>query len=364
MREIDYKSKMAVLELYFEGFSTNEIVGRSGVSKGSVIAILKDAREGRFPVAGLKGKVDELHALSAKLKKETLDIAQARVGLAFFRRLQALGVGPDKLEEWADFCSHMVRNPPDGFIPAAVEFYHATHERGISYSEMATEVKELQAHYDQLLEEVGDLVGKEARAKELNREIADKGREVQRLEARRDELKAELAQLQCCLEGKATALGMPVAALESRLRELVSLEEKIAARRKERDRLRGQLDSLTQRVESMAARMETASQDFKKDLDALSATRRELLEAGVAKGRLEKEIERMQWAISVMPFLSDPDKVPDDDFSLVAIVVNCLDRWLPTQREFQYRSDPGWSHVKRYVHSKRMELRGASQGSG
>ena len=43
------------------------------------------------------------------------------------------------------------------------------------------------------------------------------------------------------------------------------------------------------------------------------------------KERYEQKIENLEWAVKVLPFLSDPDKVQDDDFSLIAIVANCTE---------------------------------------
>ena len=60
---------------------------------------------------------------------------------------------------------------------------------------------------------------------------------------------------------------------------------------------------------------------------------------------------------SDIPILSDPDKVQDDDFSLITIVANCVDKWIQTQPEWRFRSySVSWDDVKRYVQSKRMEL--------
>ncbi|MBW2118170.1 MAG: hypothetical protein JRH09_09675 [Deltaproteobacteria bacterium] len=59
MRQISFQQKMEVIEFYLEGLSTNEIVDKSQISKGAIISILKDAREGKFPVLELKNRIDE-----------------------------------------------------------------------------------------------------------------------------------------------------------------------------------------------------------------------------------------------------------------------------------------------------------------
>ena len=77
------------------------------LSKGAVISILKDAREGNFPRLELRDRIDELHSLSVRLRKENLDLTQAKLGFAFFKRLLDMDIEPEKLEEWIQFCSEI-----------------------------------------------------------------------------------------------------------------------------------------------------------------------------------------------------------------------------------------------------------------
>ncbi len=98
MRQINFQQKMEVIDFYLEGFSTNDIVDKSQISKGAIISIIQDAREGKFVGLETKDRIDELHAVSVRLKKETLDLTQARLGFTFFRRLLDLGIEPDKLK--------------------------------------------------------------------------------------------------------------------------------------------------------------------------------------------------------------------------------------------------------------------------
>jgi hypothetical protein len=364
MRAITYERKMQALELYLEGLSTNQVVERTGISKGAVVGILADARAGRFPVPSLGERLEEAHVLGVKLKKEGISLTEARLGIRFLKRLQVLGVEPERLAEWEEFSSRVGPEPPEGFLPAAMEFFKLAQEKGKSYSQLLAEVRELSAQRDRLAAEVADLQIKEERARQLRGEIEGAESEAAALKARRDELKSELACLEGLLERRAAALGVPSEELEPRLKELIAIEEEVATRRKERDRLRGEVEALAQRETETSARMAKGVAELENDLGLLKTTRRELVETGELKGRLEKELEQMEWAVRVMPFLSDPDRVADGDFSLIAIVVACLDRWLPTQLQFWYRSDPRWSDVKGYVHSKRMELRKAHGGDG
>jgi len=94
MRELPYQTRMTVLDLYLQGLSADRVAEQSGVSKGAVISIIKDAREGKYPPLELKNMVDELHQMAVRLREDRLDIAQAHVGFSLFRRLFDMGVEP------------------------------------------------------------------------------------------------------------------------------------------------------------------------------------------------------------------------------------------------------------------------------
>lgn len=363
MREIGYQAKMEAIELYLQGISTNEIVEKTGISKGAVVSILAEARQGKFPTPGLKDRVDELHALSLKLKKEELDTAQARLGMDFAGRLQRLGVDMARLEGWLEFCEQVSPSPPEGFWEAATEFHRLVRATGKGYPELLAEVNSLAAQRESLAREVAGLKSMEKRAREVKAELDEGRRECQTLRADRDGLKQEVDQLTDLLKRKAVALGITLSELESRLKELVALDEEAMVMQKERDRLQGEVKALEERQRQISARIEKAGSDFQADLELWKSARKELVEIGEMKGRLEQEVRGMEWAVKVIPFLSDPQKAPDKDLNLIASVIDCLERWLAAQPEFRYRTDPLWSEVKRHVHSKRMQLQGAIRGA-
>ena len=157
MKQIPLKVKINALELYLQGLSTNEIVTQLEISKGAVISIIKDAREGKFPQLELVDRIDELHSLSVRLRKEGLDLTEAKLGFGLLKRLLDIGVEPEKLAERAEFCSNISPDPPDGFIPAAMEVYRLHKDSGMTYSELASQAKELSQKRENLLKEVGDL---------------------------------------------------------------------------------------------------------------------------------------------------------------------------------------------------------------
>jgi len=355
MKQISFQAKMEALELYLKGLSANDIVAETGISKGAVVSILKDGREGKFPDLELKDRIDQLHRLSMRLKKEELDVPQAKLGFTFFERVQGLGIEPEKVEEWIEFCSEVSPSPPEGLIPAAMEVVRIQKETGKSCTEIASEVRELSSQREKLLAGVADLRVQEARVKELKSELGTSQEKVQRLRIEESDLQRKVDSLSGVLQRRAGELGISLDELETRLRELVSLENEVAARSKEKSKLEGEVEALTARQQKLASQMEKAASDFQRDIKLIRQANEEVTRIAETKGRYEEEIRQMEWAQTVLPFLSDPDKVRDTDFSLISIVVNCLDKWIATQPKFARSWDLRWYEVKTYVRSNKPE---------
>lgn len=356
MRQISFQQKMEVIELYLEGLSTNEIVDKSQISKGAIISILKDAREGKFPVLELKDRIDELHSLSVRLRKEALDLTQARLGFTFFQRLLGVDIEPDKLKEWIDFNSEISPTPPEGFIPAAMELLSIERETSKSYAQIASEAKELSTQRDKLISEVVDLKAKEIRAKKLRDEIEGSQEEVEKLRAEKNKLESTANSLDSFLQKRSEKLGISLDELETRFKELVSLEEELAVKKSEKNKLKGEIEALSERHEKLSAHMEKASIDFQRDIKLIRDMRNELTQMAETKGRYAREVEDIEWAEQILPFLRYPDKVEDPDFKLASTVVGCIDKWLPTQN-LGFPWQVKWSDITKHVQSKRIQLR-------
>jgi predicted nucleic acid-binding Zn-ribbon protein len=361
MRKISFGPKTEALDLYLQGFSANEVVAKTGISKGAVISILKDAREGKFPGLELRERIDELHRLSVRLRKEGLELGKAKLGFSFFKRLLDMGVEPDRVKEWIDFCSELSPSALDSLVPAAMGLFRVEKETGKSYAEIASEVKELSTKREILTEEVGDLEAKEARTKELEEQMENSQKQVAELRAENGELERMATFLDGFLKEKAEKFGLSPSELEEKIKEFVSLEDEIVSRRKEKGKLEGELEVLTERHEKFSARLNKASADFEKDLKLIKQVKDELTTLAEIKGRYEEEVEEIKWARKVIPFLYDPHGVADRDYNLVSIVVNCLDKWIESRWGPLERLNLRWNEVKSYVNSKRKELRGFAQ---
>jgi hypothetical protein len=354
MKPLSFQDKMAVLDYYLQGLSADKVTEKTGVSKGAVISIIKDAREGRYPQLELKGRIDELHALAVRLRKENFDLTRARLGFGFLQRLLNVGVEVDVLEEWLDLCHEISPTPPEGFIPAAMELRCVGEETGLSYSKLATRVKELDDKRQRLSDAAVDLEVKETRYAELKVSIEENEKSVSRLRVEREKLEAEATSLKVLIEQCADEFGIPANELEAKLRKLINLDQEIAKRRSEHNRLGGEVDALSQRWEKLSSQMGKASTDFEEDIKLLKQVRLEVAALAEMKGEYNKEVENLEWATEVLPFLSDSEGTSDDDFSLISAVVNCVDRWIRLQPEWRLSwYNLKWGDIKRYVESKR-----------
>ena len=354
MKELDFQIKMKVLELYLLGLSADRVAEKSGVSKGAVVALIKDAREGRYPQLELKGRIDELHQLAVRLRKENLDIAQAGLGFSFLRRFADIGIEPEQMEECLRFCEEISPSPPEGFIPVAIALLRVEKETGLSYGELALQVNELAGRRQQLIDAIGDLETKEKRHGELKAEIEKNEKRAGLLKLEKDRLEASVNVLKSFIQKRSEELGIPSSELEVKLQELVNVDAEINSKRSEYNRLKGEIEALNGRHQSLSSQMEKASADFERDITLIKELRQEVASIAEMKGRYEEEIENMEWAARVLPFLSDPDKVGDPDFDLIAIVTNCVDKWIQLQPQWRFKMvSLNWYEIKSYVEKQR-----------
>ncbi|MFC1909962.1 hypothetical protein ACFLXC_01555 [Chloroflexota bacterium] len=355
MRQLEFKAKMNVLDLYLQGLSADGVVEKSGVSKGAVVAIIKDAREGKYPQLELKGRVNELHQLAVRLRKENLDITQAGLGFSFLHRIAGIGIEPEQMEEWLRFCEELSPSPPEGFIPASMSLLRIEKETGLSYTELATQVNELIEKRQKLIDGIGDLETKETRYGELKAELEASERKAGQLKLEKDRLAAAVDALNSFIRQRATDLGIPPSELEAKLKELIDLDAQINSKRSDYNRLQGEVDALSERCQRLSSQMEKSSADFERDIKLLKQIRQEVAAIAEMKGKYEQELEHLEWAARVLPFLSDPDKVGDPDFDLVAIVVNCIDKWIHLQSQWRFTFSLRWDEVKSYVEKQRTQ---------
>jgi len=151
---------MEVLTLYFDGFSYDEIVeemerrGRP-VSKGSVVSIIKELREGVYPRFDLVlDQVEHLRQLAITCRKQGLSVSEASLGLALFKRLIGLGVEPSSVEGWIRMCKRLStpNYPVERFVNSAIRLKELEEETGKSYGKLIRSFEEAQTDLAELQE--------------------------------------------------------------------------------------------------------------------------------------------------------------------------------------------------------------------
>lgn len=91
---------MQVLKLYFKGYSYGGIVEKTGVSKGSVVNIVRELKEGRYPkLESIMDVVNELRDLAVEIRKGSLEVSKASLGLKFYQRVKDV-VEPQTLDKY------------------------------------------------------------------------------------------------------------------------------------------------------------------------------------------------------------------------------------------------------------------------
>jgi predicted transcriptional regulator len=188
MREIPVKKRMEVLRLFFEGLSYEEIGGRVGVSKGSVVSIVTEFKDGRYPkFESTLDIVDELRDLAVKTKKSGVGVLQANLGLRFYERLKRLGVEPQALSDFVKLCNRI--SPPefsiDRFVDVAIRLMKLEVSTGKSYEEALKELEEANAKLSHITTKVREL---EAAKASIEKQIDD-------LEAKESRIRNELGGL-------------------------------------------------------------------------------------------------------------------------------------------------------------------------
>ena len=262
MRETPLKKRMEVLKLYFEGYPYDEIASKVGIAKGSVVNIIKELRDGRYPEFDSALEiVDELRDLAVRIRKKNISISQATIGLKFYEKLSF--VEPSMLESYIRMCEKIspADFPIDKFVNAAISLCKLEEELGKPYD---VALKNLQ---DELRKNSSILKELELRVEELEgrRDRAEK--ELKGLEEKCKSKRRELEEL---IKGKESleSLGVDeVSRLSSFAKECEKLEYdvekliKLLRLVEERDFLEEEVRSLRKKINALKREKERHSRE-------------------------------------------------------------------------------------------------------
>ena len=233
MFELTTNKRMKVIILYLQGYSYNEIVKKTGVSKGTVFNIISDLKSGLFPeISSIPEEIEQLRDVATSLKRSKLSPVEANIGLSVLERLNIIGIEPSEVEK----CQTLLQalSSPDKDLPSMARSILAIEEAkqktGLTLEELEEKVTSLRREAEQLAP--------------ISEEIETKKKELTSLERDHNNLTGKIKEL----SKQGTTLSGHVNKLEAkevRLRgHVVDLEERASAADKQLIDARRDLETL------------------------------------------------------------------------------------------------------------------------
>ncbi|TET43430.1 MAG: hypothetical protein E3J66_01955, partial [Dehalococcoidia bacterium] len=139
MREISMDLKLRVIKLFLTGLTFDEIAARLPVSKGSVVSIVADFRNGDLPISpGMNEYIDELRRLVVDLRKQSTNVTQLETYLKLHTKLKEMGIDSDKASQWLDICQELAYRSESSrlFAESALELQRLRSETGLTYQSL------------------------------------------------------------------------------------------------------------------------------------------------------------------------------------------------------------------------------------
>lgn len=304
MKELTENKKLEVLKLFLEGYSYEDIASNCDVAKGTVVNVVNDLRSGRFPeFSEISDLVDSLRQISIELKRNNAGVSEALLGLAFFSRLDGMGVKPPDVWTWTEMCRSLTSPEAnqEEFMTAALEIFRLKQETGESYPELAarcseirTEVERLQSDVKQLRNEKKELESTDATLAEDQKKIIKEKEGLQRdigqLSSKHEQLRQEVTEL----DNKHSLLSDEIKELETTVEDLrpeVNKLEGLGFSKSELMTLRVELEEMASSQHLMPEALKTK---FFQDLVEYGAIigfdkKKEELEREVATLRTQKQ---------------------------------------------------------------------------
>ena len=190
MEKLSLGKQLAIVRLYLNGDSYDEIAAQAGVSKGSVANVIADLKAGRLlAVDEPAEQIELLRELAVDLRRHRLVPGQVVVGMTVLSRLQALGIEPADIEGWATICRELAagsQTEAQALVRAALALEEVRKRTGLGAQALEEKVQRLE--------------GEVARLEPLRDQLGKCQRELRQLEKRREQVAREVTQLEKRLE--------------------------------------------------------------------------------------------------------------------------------------------------------------------
>lgn len=139
MREIEAGKRLRVVQLFLEGVSYEEISQRVGISKGSVVNVVEEFRDGDIDVSSnASAYIDMLRVVAVEIRKAGTNISQVMKCLPTYQKIEEMGATTEQVEQWLDTCRDLASPTASGsrLVDAAMELIRLSHETGRDYTEL------------------------------------------------------------------------------------------------------------------------------------------------------------------------------------------------------------------------------------
>ncbi len=184
MKVLTIAIKHKVIGLFLSGLPYDLIAQQVGISKGSVVNIVDEFREGYIQAPpGMNGYIDELRKMVVDLKKHNTTVVQLKGYAKLHTKMKAMGVDTGQLDLWLDICQEIAA--PDAsnkeFVSAALELAAVKEKTGQGYLATVEDTKKQQKVLLTLKDEMAK--GEEEFALAKQEWVEDKSRAVKELQS-------------------------------------------------------------------------------------------------------------------------------------------------------------------------------------
>jgi len=177
MKVIGIHTKYRVVEMFLNGYTLDEIVEQLPVSKGSVVSIISDFREGILQLPDhMTAYVDSLRHLVVDMKKNGISLTQLKSYNRIYSKLQEMSADCEEAEGWLDICQDIASSTAsdDRCYRMISDLVQLSLETGLNFREL-----------------IEDYHAKLSGLEELNRKIEQKNGELNEIKVKHEKEKCE-----------------------------------------------------------------------------------------------------------------------------------------------------------------------------
>lgn len=233
MEKLSLVKKLNIVRKYFSGLSYDEIISKTGVSKGSVANVVAELKAGAFPeAADLCEQIELLRELSLELKRSKLNPGQCVLGLMVLDRIKECGLTPADIDRLPLILKSV------GDEVEAREFVNLVHGIQEVLSRTGLSIEGLESKVCELEKRAAELEPVAKKRDELRKQLVD-------LDGQRNDLTSALANL----KEKYNLLSPRVKDLERREQDMLSRNKDMEA---EAERAQSALGALKAEKKTLA----------------------------------------------------------------------------------------------------------------